>query len=296
MPYQIVITPEQKPGTRYAVRTGDTLDSIADEYGIDPKALAAYNNLEKNFVFPGLNLIIPPSPGGIELKQRSSGPEKPAYEYNIPKLQAQFPDSLFLAGRQDKKVVALTFDDGPDDTYTPRILEILNQQDVKATFFLVGSRIKDYPSVVSQLVAGGHQIAGHGWTHTNYRIKTPEEIKQDLANLASAFQKYSGMEPVMFRPPYGELSVETMNQLVDSGYTAVGWTADSLDWYSGTVDRILLNTLINTRPGSIILMHSTGVNLDATVKALPELIYTLKAQGYSFVTVADLLGRPAYRN
>lgn len=295
VPYQIVLIPDQKPGTGYSVRHEDTLDSIAAEHGIDPGALAVYNNLGKKQVFPGQILIIPPSPGGAKPPSNSPGPKKTAYEYNIPKLRAQFPDSLFLSGGRDKKVVALTFDDGPDADYTPRILDILNQQGVKATFFLVGSRVKDYSQLVGQLVDSGHQVADHSWAHTNFRLKTVEEVERDLADTSAALKSAAGVEPVMFRPPYGELSPEAMKVLVDSGYTTVGWNADSLDWYSGSVDRILASALRDTRPGSIILMHSTGKNLEATVKALPELIYTLKAQGYGFITVAELLGRPAYR-
>lgn len=192
-------------------------------------------------------------------------------------------------------IVALTFDDGPDDIYTPRILDILDQQGVKATFFLVGSRINYYPSVVKRLVASGHQVAGHGWSHADLRSMDRGEVKKEIADTGSAFRTVTGLEPLMLRPPYGGLSEDAMNELVDLGYTAVEWSSDSQDWYSRSADRFLVNTLTNTRPGSIILMHSTGVNLEDTVKALPDLIYTLKAQGYSFVTVAGLLGRPAYR-
>lgn len=301
VPYQIVIIPDPKPGARYTVEAGDTLELVAAEHGLDPKALSAYNDLGKNFIFPGQVLVIPPSPPGnpppaqVPQQHPPALKKKPAGEYNIPRLQALFPGSLYMSGSWEKKVVALTFDDGPDGNYTPRILNILNQQGVKATFFLVGNRIKDYPSVVSQLVASGHQVAGHGFTHSSFRLKTPEELKQELDSTASALKAAAGLEPAMVRPPYGELSMEAMQELVASGYTAVGWNADSQDWYSGSVDSILAGALTGTRPGSIILMHSTGKNLDATVSALPELIYTLKAQGYGFVAVAELLGKPAYR-
>lgn len=307
VPYQVVIIPELKPGKTYIVKSGDSLESIARDHGIEPKDLVEYNSLEKNSVFPGQVIAIPPSAVAPKVPQGEKPPgatappplppasKKTVYQNNIPKLMAQFPGSIFLSGKRDKKVVALTFDDGPDDIYTPRILDILDQQGVKATFFLVGSRIKDYPAVVSKLVASGHQVAGHGWSHTDLRSMDRGEVKKELADTGAAFRAATGLEPLMLRPPYGGLSEDAMDELVDLGYTAVEWSSDSQDWYSRSADRVLVNTLTDTRPGSIILMHSTGVNLEDTVKALPELIYTLKAQGYSFVTVAELLGRPAYR-
>ncbi len=300
VPYQVVVLPDPKPGARYTVNPGDTLETVAADHRVDPVALAAYNELEKTSLYPGQVLIIPPAPKEPSKppgpsQPGSPPPKKPAYRYNIPELRAQFPDSLFLSGNRDKKVVALTFDDGPDDNYTPRVLDILNRQGVKATFFLVGSRVKEYPSVVSQLVESGHQVAWHGWTHTNFRLKSVEEVRREMANTASAFKETINLDPVMFRPPFGELSLEALKELADSGHTAVGWNADSLDWRSIPVDLVLANALVNTRPGSIIVMHSAGTILEGTVKALPELIYTLKAQGYGFVTVADLLDKPAYR-
>lgn len=300
VPYQVVVIPQSRPGTEYIVQTGDTLAAIAARHGVDPGVLADYNGLERKTVFPGLSLVIPPSPKVAA--REAPGPAKPEAasnkppgESNIFKLRPQFPDWLFLSGKRDQKLVALTFDDGPDDLYTPKILDILNQQGVKATFFLVGSSLKYYPAVVSQLAAGGHQLAWHGWTHTNYAIKTAEEVRGEMENTASAFRELAGLEPLMFRPPYGKLSAQAMDQLAGRDNITVGWSSDSLDWYSRSADRILANTLSDTKPGSIILMHSAGENLDSTVEALPELIYTLKAQGYRFVTVADLLGKPAYR-
>ena len=300
VPYQIVIIPEEKPGLKHSVAPGETLDSIAAGSGVSPEVLAAYNGLEKSRVFPGQVLVIPPVSTGPAGEGAKAGPKpaespKQAHRYNIPELRSMFPDWLFLSGAREQKAVALTFDDGPDDFYTPRILDILGQQGVRATFFLVGSRIEGYPQVVRRLVAEGHQAAGHGWTHTNFRLRTAGEVAEQLDNTASAFKSLTGLDPLFFRPPYGELSPESMNQLIDRGITTVTWNSDSQDWNSTSADRVLANTLVDTRPGSIILMHSTGAKLNVTVSALPDLIYTLKAQGYKLVTVAELLGRPAYR-
>lgn len=192
-------------------------------------------------------------------------------------------------------MVALTFDDGPDRIFSPRILELLDKENVKATFFLVGRQIKENPMFVSQLIAGGHQVAGHGWSHTNLRLKESNEVKEEIEKTSAAIKNVTGLEPLFIRPPYGELSDDAMKEIINLDYTAVNWSVDSLDWYSRSVDDILTSTLKDTKRGSIILMHSTGGNLDATVKALPELLNTLKAQGYSFVTVSELLDKKSYR-
>ncbi len=153
VPYQIIILPEDKPGGKYTVVKGDTLKTIADKYGLKEEDVISYNGIAKGSVFPGQIIILPPAAKQSNRPENDDTNSAPQTEYSIPQLLKKHPGLLFLNGSQEKKIVALTFDDGPDDIYTPKILEILDQQDIKATFFLVGSRIKDYPSVVSQLAA-----------------------------------------------------------------------------------------------------------------------------------------------
>lgn len=303
-PGQVLVLPDSRPGSRYTVKTGDTLEGLAADQGLDPEDLASYNSLETNSIVPGQVIILPPAPEGETPPVKSgqdlspdkgSAPKKQENEYNIPRLRALFPGLLFSNGNADRKVVALTFDDGPDDVYTPRILKILDDQNVKATFFLVGSRVSDYSQVVRDLVDHGHQVAGHGWSHGSLRAMARPEVEEELDKTARAIRDVTGLEPLMFRPPYGELSPGAMAAAAGLGCKAVIWSADSFDWHTRSADRVLESALADTRRGSIILMHSTGVNLDATVTALPDLINTLRAQGYSFVTVAGLLGASPYR-
>ncbi|MFZ5645853.1 MAG: polysaccharide deacetylase family protein [Bacillota bacterium] len=296
-PGQAIIIPDSKPGVKYTVGEGETLNTIAGEHGIDVETLASYNDLGNINVFTGQVIIIPPLPKGEiqEKKKPETNIKSAESEYSISRLMKEFPGLITSRGPRDRKIVALTFDDGPDEKYTQKVMAILEDNDIKGTFFLIGSLVEKYPAVVEELVKGGHQVAGHGWSHKNLRYLERPEIRSELIDTSSAISEITGFEPVMFRPPYGALSADVMREVADLGYLSVGWTADSLDWYSRSADRILASTLVDTKRGSIILMHSAGVDLDETLRALPELIFTLKAQGYTFVTVAELLGKEPYK-
>lgn len=297
-PGQVLVVPEAKLGEKYLVSPGETLESIAGDHGITPGALAAYNQLEREKVFSGQVIILPPSKEMDKPAEKAPAAKKTAREksgYSLSELAADYPGLIVSRGAWDKKVVALTFDDGPDDKYTPQIMDILDRNQVKGTFFLVGSLIERHPAVVKKLVANGHQVAGHGWSHSNLKNLDRDQILSELDQTSLSFRNVLGLEPLMFRPPYGGLSPDVMKEASARGYTSVIWNADSLDWYSRSADSILASALADTRRGSIILMHSSGVNLDATLEALPKLIYTLKAQGYTLVTVSELLGKSSYR-
>lgn len=296
---QVLVVPEERMGEKYMVSPGENLESIAVQHGISPGTLASYNGLEREKVFPGQVIILPPSKEVERPAEKASPAAKKTIQevqgYTLSGLAAEYPGVIAARGPGDKKLVALTFDDGPDDKYTPQVMNILDRHDIKGTFFLVGSLIEKHPGVVEELAAHGHQVAGHGWSHSNLKNLNRDQILSELDQTALSFRNVLGMEPLMFRPPYGGLSPDVMKEASALGYTSVMWNVDSLDWYSRSEDSILASALADTKRGSIILMHSAGVNLDATLKALPELIYTLKSQGYIFVTVAELLGRSGYR-
>ena len=299
-PGQVLVVPEARLGEKHLVSPGESLESIAVLFGISPGTLASYNDLEREKLFPGQILIIPPSKEVESPVLKSSPAAKKTVKvdpgYTLSGLAAEYPGIIAVRGPGDKKAVALTFDDGPDDKYTPQIMNILDSQHIKGTFFLVGSLIEKHPGVVENLVAGGHHVAGHGWSHSNLKNLNRDQILSELDQTASSFRNVLAMEPLMFRPPYGGLSPVVMKEIAALGYTSIMWNSDSLDWYSRSADSILASTLADTKRGSIILMHSAGVNLDATLKALPEIIYTLKSQGYTFLTVSELLGRSGYRD
>jgi len=294
----------------YRVEFGDNLHQIARENGTTTESILLLNPFieQPALIYTGQVLIlpeqVPPQEPAVEqdkeilqdpLPEQPLSKPKENYQYNAFQLLDLFSNSYFLTGKPDQKVVALTFDDGPDGKYTAQIIEILAQYNIKATFFLIGSLVDEHPSVVKDIVNNGHLAANHSWSHPNLRLKNTDKVKNELVDTTEAIKNISGLEPLLFRPPYGEMSLEGMEQAIQLDYTVAGWSVDSMDWQASTANEILVNTLTDTQRGSIILLHSAGSNLDDTLEALPELIYTLKAQGFEFVTLDLLLDRPAYR-
>jgi len=194
------------------------------------------------------------------------------------------------------KYVALTFDDGPDPAYTPEILDILKEKEVRATFFLVGEKAKSYPEIAKRIIEEGHSIGNHTYSHKSLiplsTTKTYEEIKEAEA----AIEEATGVKPTLFRPPRGVYSSYARKLLREEGYTLVLWDLSAVDWAELAPKKIVANVINKVKPGSIILLHdsgdlitSKGGNRKSTVKALPEIIDQLREQGYHFVTVDQLI-------
>ncbi len=311
----------------HRVEPGETLGLIATYYDSDVNELMRLNPFMKDpdCVVSGQALVVPevvvdPPPVPAEGQEPADGEQQkagtktesvpieakkaPVVEQPPPKLTTAqvrllHPSHFLVSGPRDAKRVALTFDDGPDARYTPAILDVLREQGVPASFFMIGNQIERYPEVVQRINAEGHLLASHSFTHANFGRLAPEEALFEIHSTEWAVFSLTGRLPALFRAPYGEISEENMKMLIALGYKNIFWSVDTLDWTLKDPDQVLVNALSNTRRGAIILMHSNGgrdQNLDATVDALPDLIYTLRAQGYEFVTVDQLLSVPAYRN
>lgn len=190
----------------------------------------------------------------------------------------------------ENKVVALTFDDGPWPETTSEVLNLLKKNNIKATFFVVGRNVSNYPQLMKQIVADGHAVGNHTWSH-QYHHYSPASAANELEKTSDVIYKTTGVKTSLFRPPGGFLN----NGLVAAAYqkknAVIMWSADSSDWRGGriTVQRLTDNVLNATQPGGIILMHDGGGDRSHTVQALPQLIAKLKGQGYKFVTVSELL-------
>lgn len=189
-------------------------------------------------------------------------------------------------GPRDDRVVALTFDDGPG-TSTPDILKILKEKRVGATFFLLGDNVKREPDLVRQIVEQGSEVGNHSMKHDAF---------PDLADLeatSDTIEEASGVRPCAFRPPYGDVDVPLVSRAKKAGMDTVLWDVDTEDWTDGaTVDSVVEGTKLNAQFGSIILMHDGGDRFrEITIGALPAVIDELRAEGYSFDTVSELLGR-----
>jgi peptidoglycan-N-acetylglucosamine deacetylase len=191
----------------------------------------------------------------------------------------------------EEKVIALTFDDGPSPTFTPKILDLLKSYDVKATFFSVGYRMEKQPEIVKRQVEEGHEIANHTYSHPSFRRLSKAKIKEELNKTTETIYKFTGKTPKHFRPPEGYYNEKIINTANETGYTVVMWSwhLDSFDWRYPGVDYMVRKILSNATGGDIMLFHDFGGDRTTTIKALQQIIPVLKMRGYTFVTVTELL-------
>lgn len=209
-------------------------------------------------------------------------------DYNQP-----YRNVVFYTAHTTKKLVALTFDDGPDAAFTPKILDILKQNNVKATFFVLGKRAKAHPKIIKRIVCEGHAIGNHSWDHPNLNRLSDKNIYSEIQRTDNTLFYLLGYHPSMVRPPYGNANIRVIKEVGKMGYKIIDWSIDTRDWSGIPPSQITLKIRTKLQPGSIILLHcagGVGVNLSNTVTALPQIIKELKAQGYKFVRVPELLG------
>jgi peptidoglycan/xylan/chitin deacetylase (PgdA/CDA1 family) len=188
-----------------------------------------------------------------------------------------------------KKLVALTFDDGPDKKYTTAILDILKEKGVKATFFVVGQQVKLYPEVLQRIADEGHTIGNHSQNHKDLKKQEKSVILEQINKTDEAIRDVLGEKPTLFRAPYGSMS-DTVKQILKAqDRVHTGWTVDTRDW-AGTSPADMRQMIIqDTKPNGIILMHSFGSkHIKNTVEALPGIIDDLHKLGYTLVTVDEL--------
>jgi cellulose synthase/poly-beta-1,6-N-acetylglucosamine synthase-like glycosyltransferase/peptidoglycan/xylan/chitin deacetylase (PgdA/CDA1 family)/spore germination protein YaaH len=198
------------------------------------------------------------------------------------------------------KTIALTFDDGPDPKFTPRILDVLEQAGVKATFFVIGGNAEKHPDLLRRAFAAGHDIGNHTYTHPNIADVSTTQLNLEVSATARLFESVLGRQTHLFRSPYGEDSepetqdeVRPMDVLGRQGYVFVGMRIDPGDWKQPGVEAIVDEAVrqAETGEGNVILLHDSGGDRSQTVAALPRIIATLKEKGYRFVTVSELLGQ-----
>ncbi|HEX4273013.1 MAG TPA: polysaccharide deacetylase family protein, partial [Rhizomicrobium sp.] len=216
----------------------------------------------------------------------------------------QLPTNYLIrrVGASDKKLV-LTFDDGPDPDWTPQILDILKAKRVRGTFFMIGANMEAHPGLVQRVLAEGHEVGNHTYTHPNLADTPLPAVSLELNATQRLFQALTGRSMRLFRPPYlGDAEPTDADEIVpielaqQLGYVTVGTKVDTLDWQRPSVDQMMKNALkAITSPnpelrGNIILLHDSGGDRSQTVALLPVLIDALRARGYSFVTVSQLGG------
>ncbi len=201
-------------------------------------------------------------------------------------LQTKFPDTIMYEAETNEKIIALTFDDGPDNVHTPNILDVLEKHHVPATFFLLGVRVEKYPEVVKRIDNEQHVIGNHTYWHPELTKTGVQNMKFELEKGEQAIESVIKKKPKLFRAPYGALNETLVSGLSDLGYRAAGWSVDSEDWKGIAKDKVKQRVINDIHPGAIVLMHSEG-NIN-TAEALDELIPILKKAGYHFVTVPEM--------
>ncbi|MBC1376220.1 polysaccharide deacetylase family protein [Listeria sp. FSL L7-0091] len=263
------------------IRTGDIpLKEVGKLGGI--KSLVKWN--QTNFELTNSELILPVEIPGI------SGPKK------INVKLADIADSVNkrylpssvkapeIPKAKTNKVIALTFDDGPSASVTPKVLETLKRNNVKATFFVLGSSVINNPGLVKRELEEGHQVGSHSWDHPQLTKLSEKEVYNQILQTQKAVYDQTGYFPTTMRPPYGAVNKKVAEEI---GLPIIQWSVDTEDWKNKNPKVVTSRVLSGASNGGIVLMHdihpTTAASLDKTIKAL-------KKQGYEFVTIDELFG------
>ncbi|MCL2288595.1 MAG: polysaccharide deacetylase family protein, partial [Candidatus Bathyarchaeota archaeon] len=194
------------------------------------------------------------------------------------------------------KMIALTFDDGPSE-YTNRLLDILSENNAKATFFVTGSKVGANQQVLEKALLQDCEIVGHTWSHSDLTSLSVVEIKQELLKTNNELQDKLGVYPQMFRPPFGEINNNIITAAEELNLAIILWSISTLDWQNQNAAKIHETIVNNVHDGAIILCHDT---IEATIDAMDTTIPELISKGYTLVTVSELLGETTpgqiYRN
>jgi peptidoglycan-N-acetylglucosamine deacetylase len=187
----------------------------------------------------------------------------------------------------DGPYIALTFDDGPSEKLTPRLLDLFAQHRIHATFFVIGENVAQHPEIVKRAAREGHEIGNHSWSHPNLAKMSDDGVRSQIKRTEEAITGAIGTRPTLLRPPYGSLTSHQKHFIHDElGYEIVLWDVDPLDWKRPGPSVVTNRILKETRPGSIVLSHDIH---PGTIEAMPATLNELEAKGFKFVTVSELL-------
>lgn len=204
---------------------------------------------------------------------------------------AASPASTILPGdygpeSSRRPLIALTFDDGPYPLHTSVLLAILKEQQVKATFFLVGRRVHEFPELAKRIADDGHELANHTYSHRREGELAAGELEQELLKTEEAMADICGVRTHLFRPAGGSMSPEGIATVKSLGYTTVNWTVNPGDWWVRSSEDLLKGTFRGRSREGVVLLHTGNLPL---VRALPVYIETMRAKGFRFVTVSELV-------
>lgn len=224
------------------------------------------------------------SPAAAQRQKRSKS-------LSLSQLMRKYPETLMTKGPRNK-IIALTFDDVPDPRFTPQLLEVLRSNQVKATFFVVGSRAEKHPALVERMIREGHVVGNHSYNHPSFGKLSVNEFRNQILQTENIISAVAGYKPRLIRPPYGEISEQQLQWAKKHGYKLINWNVDSLDWRGLPKAQVRNNILAHAGKGAIVLQHGgggRGSDLRGTIQALPEVIRIMRKRGYTFVTVPEML-------
>ena len=217
-----------------------------------------------------------PAPAGYTVPADATAP--------VP---AGAPKITFSQCHVDGPYIAMTFDDGPHAANTPRLLDMLKQRKIHATFFVVGQCAAEFPDIMKRIVAEGHEIANHSWSHPQLSSMSDSGVRDQLQKTHDAIVQTTGVTPKIMRPPYGAFTARQRSWANGVwGYKCILWDVDPLDWKVRNAEHVKHEILKATVAGSIILSHDIH---KTTVDAMPETLDGLLAKGFKFVTVSELI-------
>ncbi|MBQ3157403.1 MAG: polysaccharide deacetylase family protein [Clostridia bacterium] len=192
---------------------------------------------------------------------------------------------VYSVEREDK-VISVTFDASWGGDKTLKILDLLDQYNARATFFLVGIWVDKYPELVQEIARRGHEIGNHSDSHAHFTQIAESKIRQELDSCSDKIEALTGIRPTLFRPPYGDYNSKVITVVRDEGYEAVQWSIDSLDWKNRGVSDLVKRATTNVQPGDIILFHNDS---EYIVEALPAILQFYQEQGFDMIPAKDIL-------
>src|SRR6266481_324694 len=224
----------------------------------------------------------------------ATGKESPTQSSEKREPPVATEDSItFSSVHVDEPYIALTFDDGPSATLTPKLLDLLAAHHIKATFFVIGENVAEHPEIVARAAQEGHEIANHSWSHPNFGKMSDENVRRQLQQTDDAIKNATGKRPTLLRPPYGSITAREKRWIHDEfGYEIILWDVDPYDWKRPGPAVVRARILKETRPGSIVLSHDIH---PGTIEAMPSTFDELEAKGFKFVTVSELIRMAAAR-
>lgn len=226
---------------------------------------------------------MPAATNGVPL----AATNQPSAGSSVQAPPARRAPALYNSVRTTNPVVALTFDDGPHGTLTPKLLDILAREGVHATFFVLGENVELYPDIAKRIVAEGHEIANHSWQHPSLPRVSAERLDRELRKTSDIIEQTTGHKVTVMRPTYGALNDRVQKSLIeDYKLDVILWSVDPRDWKRPGPSVVARRMVSGAHPGAILLAHDIH---PGTIAAMPQTIAGLKAKGYSFATVSELL-------